>query len=280
MTQRRIPLTLRLMRFAFAVAGTIIPGIAGRYAYRLWFSTRRYPEPRRETAWRAQSIEKQIDHQSMPITIYEWGEGPTVLLLHGWNGRGTQLGAFADPLAEAGFRAVAIDFPAHGRTPGNQTNVFAITDAIMSVANTYKPIHAVISHSFGIFPTTLILRHGLSMRCVVCISPPDTVRWLMEGFSKTLRIPYSAQKVMHRLLERRFGHDVWDEVSALKNAAKLDIPALIIHDEHDHDVPIGRGKAVAAAWNGAQFIATKSLGHRRILRDAHVIAQTVKFISS
>ena len=52
-----------------------------------------------------------------------WGKGPTVLLAHGWESRGTHWGAFVPPLVEAGFRAVAVDAPAHGDSPGRRANV-------------------------------------------------------------------------------------------------------------------------------------------------------------
>src|SRR5690349_395790 len=53
-----------------------------------------------------------------------WGEGPPVLLVHGWAGRGTQLGEFVAPLVAAQRRVVALDAPAHGDSPGTQTNVW------------------------------------------------------------------------------------------------------------------------------------------------------------
>jgi len=37
-------------------------------------------------------------------------------MVHGWNGRGAQLGAFAPELVRVGFRVVTFDTPAHGRS--------------------------------------------------------------------------------------------------------------------------------------------------------------------
>jgi len=33
-----------------------------------------------------------------------WGKGPTVMLVHGWSGRGAQLGELVEPLVAAGDR--------------------------------------------------------------------------------------------------------------------------------------------------------------------------------
>jgi pimeloyl-ACP methyl ester carboxylesterase len=54
-----------------------------------------------------------------------WGEGPTVLLAHGWESRRTHWSAFVPALTAAGYRAVAIDAPAHGDSPGETSNMHA-----------------------------------------------------------------------------------------------------------------------------------------------------------
>jgi pimeloyl-ACP methyl ester carboxylesterase len=67
-------------------------------------------------------------------------------------------------------------------------------------------------------------------------------------------------------------------VSTLSNVRNLSIPALIIHDDRDRDIPWEDGMAVADAWPGAKFKLTHGLGHRRILRDAAVISAATEFI--
>ena len=64
------------------------------------------------------------------------------------------------------------------------------------------------------------------------------------------------------------------------NVRELNIPALVIHDEHDTDVPWHEGQSIAQAWNNARFIKTSQLGHRRILRDSSTIETAVDFIKS
>ncbi|MGZ5446135.1 MAG: alpha/beta hydrolase [Thermoanaerobaculia bacterium] len=45
---------------------------------------------------------------------WSWGEGPAVLLVHGWGGHAAQFQSFVEPLVRAGFRAIAFDAPSHG----------------------------------------------------------------------------------------------------------------------------------------------------------------------
>ena len=65
----------------------------------------------------------------------------------------------------------------------------------------------------------------------------------------------------------------------LNTVKQLNIPGLLIHDDHDVDIAWQEGHAVAQAWKNATFIRTSGLGHRRILRDATVVEAAVGFIN-
>jgi len=261
------------------MGGWLVPSIASHYAYHLWFRAPRFQSPGRELRWLQQAKESVIDHSGLPVTVYEWGEGPVVLLVHGWSGRGLQLGAIAIALSQCGFKAVAIDLPAHGKTPGTHTNAFAMAEAIDMVIRRYGELHAIVTHSYGVIPVTMLLRQGLSVNKVVCISPPNNANFLFERFTRAMRFPKALVKHLQQRIKRVFGDKVWDEISAEINVAGLTLPALIIHDENDIDVEYQRGEALAQAWPGASFYRTRGLGHRRILRDVATIERMCHFIT-
>lgn len=56
------------------------------------------------------------------------------------------------------------------------------------------------------------------------------------------------------------------------------IPALIVHDADDQDVPLEQGERVARAWSGAELVRTQGLGHARILRAPGVLERVVGFV--
>ena len=99
----RIPVALRLIRVLFALFGRLFPGLMGRWAYHLWFRTRRYPD------WAAgrralKTAEREaLSVNGVPVAVYRWGDGPLVLFVHGWSGRGTHVAAFIRPLQQAGY---------------------------------------------------------------------------------------------------------------------------------------------------------------------------------
>jgi pimeloyl-ACP methyl ester carboxylesterase len=57
------------------------------------------------------------------------------------------------------------------------------------------------------------------------------------------------------------------------------VPALIIHDRDDADVPWQQAELLAKAWPGARLLLTRGLGHMRILRNRDVIQTSVDFIA-
>jgi pimeloyl-ACP methyl ester carboxylesterase len=276
----RIPVAIQLLRFGIRSLSAISPSLAGRWVYHLWFATHRFAEPKRETHWREQAQQFTLPHAYGPLAIYSWGEGPTVLLVHGWNGRGTQLGGFAAPLVEAGYRALAFDAPGHGRTPGNCSTIFRIIDAVNVIANEFGPVKGIVTHSFGAMVIARALQTELITEKVVCINPAAQLDFLVDSFCETLGIASRTRKAFLQRLESHYGADIGKQISADENAASLSVPALIIHDVNDSEVPWQQGERLAHAWPGARYMQTRGLGHTRSLRDHKTIQAAVDFISA
>ena len=278
-TVATLPIGFRLLRTALKLSALVSTEFAGRWANKLWFRSRRYPQPAREQEWLASAQSQRLMHRDQPLAVQHWGTGPTVILVHGWHGRGAQLGAFAAPLVAAGVRVVAFDAPAHGLTPGHSTDLPEVSAALLTVAQAFPPLHGVIAHSFGTAVTLYAITQGLAPRRVVALSAPSNLEYLMESFGARLDLPAGVVAVHRRLLEERFGTDIWKRFSPREIARHLDIPALLVHDQEDHDVPYREGMALAQAWPGATHVQTQGLGHRRILRDPQVVARVVAFMA-
>jgi pimeloyl-ACP methyl ester carboxylesterase len=183
-----MPVGFWLLRLAIRLLSLVSPGLAARWVYRLWLQPIRFPEPQQEKDWRSTSQPLAVVHRGQRLAVDAWGTGPTVLMVHGWNGRGAQLGAFAQRRHQSGYRVVAFVMPAHGRSPGRATNLPEISDAIQEVARACGPVHAVIGHSFGVACTIFAVRQGLNVNRMVAISPPHNVRGLTQKFFTALDV--------------------------------------------------------------------------------------------
>ena len=267
-----------LLRATLGAIGAAAPRATSRLALSMFMRPRRKAVPRRERDWirGAEPLAFSVDGRR--VSGWSIGRGPTVLLVHGWGGRGSQLGAFVAPLLERGYRVVGYDGPGHGRSQGRRSSLPAHAAGVLAVGRAVGPVHAVIAHSFGTAATTLAVREGLRVERCAYVSPPASMRYFVDVFCDALGLPESVGDEMVWRIERRFGINFASvDGPAIARTTALP-PVLIAHDFEDLDVPFAHASKLAEAWPGAKLMATTGLGHRAILRDADVVQSLVRFV--
>lgn len=288
-TTVRSNLALEIARIGVHMAFGLGDSLGGAVAARLFTSPRRHPRPERERAVLATGhrfpVEVPLDSPrwrgaTRRLAAWRWGEGPTVLLVHGWQGRGSQLGAFVEPLVDAGMSVVTFDAPGHGDSDGRQLYLTDAADAIGAVAARVGPIHGIVAHSFGA-PAVLLAyhRHGVDAARNVFVAPNVLIDDAVFRFTQMLELGGRERAV----LEDRLATDTGIHPSglALDNlVGDRDAALLVLHDDGDRDVEPVHGRRLAATWPGAKLITTDGLGHRRILRDPAVIAGALTFVTA
>jgi pimeloyl-ACP methyl ester carboxylesterase len=273
----RAPARVLALRAVFTTVGSVAPGIAARWAETI-FCTPPRNEPRSgEEAFLASGRRFSVRNEGQALAAWEWGAGPTVLLMHGWGSRAGRFGPLTVALAEAGFRVVAFDAPAHGRSTGRFASLPEFARALRAVADAAGPVHGVVGHSLGGAAVTLALRDGLAAARVVLLASPADVTRFSTAFADHLRLPAGARAVMRRNLETRL-QTRWEDLHLPTIVRTLGAQALLVHDREDEDVPFVHAQEIAGAWPGARLVATAGLGHRGLLRDAGVVRETVAFL--
>jgi pimeloyl-ACP methyl ester carboxylesterase len=213
------------------------------------------------------------------LAAWDWGDGPTVLLVHGWNGAASQLSSFVPELVKRGFYVVAFDLPAHGASDGRRTHVVDMAETLAEVGARLGPVHAVIGHSLGATATGLAISRGLSVKRAVLLSPPAEPTLFARGFASQIGLPEERVSGMLGLIESKFGF-VPGALDLRRTAAGIrGSSALVMHDIGDREVPFDHGADIAEAWPGAKFVPLRGLGHRRLLRDSQVVEKAVDFIA-
>jgi pimeloyl-ACP methyl ester carboxylesterase len=264
---------LASIRLFFAVLGRLSPVLAGRVAAKLFARPRRHSRPARERELIARGARVELPDG---LHATAWGAGPSVLLVHGWEGRGAQLGALVDPLVAAGYRVVALDGPAHGDSPGTTTTGPEFARALVATRDAVGPLAAVVGHSFGGFTSLLAVSRGLTADRVVTIGSPASVPEVLRDFLRLIRLPERALPSMIRALEERVQAPMSSfEVESF--APHIGVPVLVVHDTEDREVPYADAPRLADRL-GARLLTTSGLGHRRILYAPEVVAAIVDFI--
>lgn len=277
MADRRPPLLIAIAA-ALRLLSRIWPRAASRVAVDLFRTPRRFRTPERERTLLADAEPFQIAAGvDTVIQAWSWGSGPLVILAHGWEGRGSQMAAFARPLVDAGFRVVTFDAPGHGASTGRRSSLPHFAWALRAVADAIAPPHAIIAHSLGCAAATLAMRDGLAVERVVFLSPPLSPEDYTRQFGEMLGLSKAVIAGLRARIEERFLRK-WDDYSLANSAPRMTAPLLVIHDREDDETPWSGGATLVELWPDARLMTTVGLGHRRILREQATIEAATHFL--
>ena len=274
---RSMPCAWAVVRTYFALASRLLPRLARRQAERLFTVPPRYAGRRTQPADARRECVSAGRH-----SLAVWQAGPpaarAVLLVHGWGGRGVQMGSFVAPLLARGYRVVWFDQPGHGESGRGAVALPDFVRALEALAATHGPFEAAIGHSVGAAALGVAMRRGLQLRRVVFISPPASISEYAHNFARLLGITPQIREAMRRRLEQRYGVR-FAEIDRIEELSHLRLPALFVHDSADAEVPFEHTLRLCERMPGARLIKTYGLGHYRLLRDHAVVRAGTDFIS-
>lgn len=237
--------------------------------------------PKRDLGWQFPALpglqRQALELPGGKLNYWRAGVGPTVLLVHGWEGTPLDLLGFAEALLRQGRSVVFIELPAHGGSSIPWTSVPHAAHALRRLGDALGPVEGVVAHSVGGALATLAMAQGLRAARVALISAPAQYRVYASGFARAMGLDEPTARGMVEHLMTQFGIDV-RRVSTPDAARRLDAPALIVHSSDDSVVSVSDGEAIAAAWQGARLQRVEGLGHRRILASTEVVSTVCHFL--
>ena len=264
--------TGRIVSAGMRLLDSVAPAAAQRLAFD-WFG-----RPRRRVGRPAIGAHRfRLTGDGPELAVWDWGDGPTVLLVHGWNGNAAQLAGLVPPLLRAGYYVAAPDLPAHGASAGTHTNVRAMADALLRLGRRVGPVHAVIAHSLGAAASVIALAEGLGASRAVLIAPPADLPRYARQFARAVGLsPRSTSGLVTRLAVALGGRESFD---LLRLAPSQTARTLVLHDPADREVPLADAQGLARAWPGARLEMLEGAGHTRALRHPDVISRAVGFVT-
>ncbi len=141
---------LPIIRAGNRALSALAPRLAALRAERMFLTPPRARRPAGERALIASAQARTVPiGDGSHVETWTWGSGPRVLLVHGWGGRGAQLGAFVEPLVARGFSVVAFDAPGHGASEAGLVTIPQMVAAVGAVAAHHGPLGGLIAHSVG-----------------------------------------------------------------------------------------------------------------------------------
>lgn len=227
-----------------------------------------------------------VAFEGRTLVTYTWGSGPGVLLGHGWGSRASHMGLIARGIARAGFRVVAFDGPAHGRSRSYGgsplSNGFEFARALHGMENTAGPFEAVVGHSISAAAAAwasaamgALERYRLRTGTLVLVSAPSGINEMMEHWCRKRGLDWHELK---RALDREFACDT-DTYSLAAALAATRARVLVIHDEDDEEAAVAGTVAAAKAAPGTSLVLTRGLGHGRILGAREPLRAMLAFLA-
>lgn len=213
------------------------------------------------------------------IQTYHWpGEGPSVLLLHGWESNVFRWRNLIGYLQEAQFNIYAFDAPGHGYSSGDKLYAPLYADVARQVIEAYKPEH-VIAHSMGGMAILYdhYVRPESELDKIVTIGSPCDFKEIMDQYQQTLRFNQRAYTAMDNYLKSWLGLHV-DEFSSAIFVENNTKKGLLLHDVDDRQINVEASRKVHRHWKSSQLIETKGLGHS--MHQEGVNQQIISFLQN
>lgn len=273
------------LRIAFGVGERVSPSIAARYAAKLWFRVPSAPTAARRHRGVAPESTILIPCRGQQLPVHSWGQGPAVMLIHGWSGWWQQYSVHVEPLTRAGFRVLTWDAPSHGSSPHGRygprhSAIPDFMDAFEAAVDHFGEPAGVVSHSGGAMAVALSIIDGTPAGKTAFVAPSVSPRALMKLFQG--RLGWGRRTLARMLREVETRHNAsFDDFEVIDRLASTDHrlpPALVIHDVGDTDAPYEGGDALASAWPGATLVRTTGLGHHKVLWSPRTVDRIVEFL--
>ncbi|MBN8921939.1 MAG: alpha/beta hydrolase [Rhodanobacter sp. 68-29] len=273
-------LRLGALRAGFVLGGRLAPKQTADRAAQL-FATPFASSRRRALAAQGDAGMRREDLQAGGETIatYVWGDPaaqPYALMAHGWSSFGLRFLPWVEGLRAQGYAVVAFDQPGHGRSSGKLCTLPEFTATLRAVGRHYGEAALAVGHSLGGAALALAQDEDWHARRLVLVAPAADMADAASRYFRLVRVGEHLRQAFYDWLLRRTGVRV-EQLEVHRRLPALGLPALIVHDLEDPDVPWSEGERYARYWPGARLLSTQGLGHRRVLSEPAVIAASLAF---
>jgi pimeloyl-ACP methyl ester carboxylesterase len=237
----------------------------------------------------------RVEWKGQPIQIRELGQGPTVVLLHGYPLDGAMWSGVARTLSSR-FRVLKPDLPGRGENPAPPDGTIdGYADFLQAILAEIPPPAGLAGFSMGGYVSLALMKRGpAAVRALALVDTRAgaddeagraaretsiaTVRSggaaaIADGMIGKLLAPASAQNPslverLRRIIVRQKPETIASDLMAMRDRpdstaslARIGVPAIVLAGDQDVISPPAEGQAMADAIPGARFVAIPASGH-------------------
>lgn len=272
---------LKSIRLFIILTDKISKRLTAKLLVNLFFKPKRHKHPQKELPFLDSAEKLTFVHNSIDVKGYKWGEqsNKRVLLVHGWEGRATQMHQFITPLLDQNYEVFSFDGIAHGFTSGKTTNMPEMSFLLKHMMNTYKIDH-IIAHSFGGMSSTFAIKSGaIKPKTVSFVGSPYDINYILSSFLSMFSLNGKYEDALIKHVEKRVNL-TYDKFQFDTYEKTTETELLLIHDKDDREVLFTEMEKFIPMWETVEQVVTSGLGHRRILKDEKIINRILSFIKN
>ena len=207
-----------------------------------------------------------------------WGDGPPVLLAHGFEGRYSQFAKVIEATRNSGFKLVGLEMPGHGRSHALRADPLSFSNAIQAACSEFGAFHTMIGHSQGANAVLHASVKGVVSSRIVLLAPLVSVESHLRRACALVKLSAEGTELFLRKITELVGVPPSDFEGHVMGST-LNMRTLIVHDCRDKEVPISEAETLANEMSLARLHISDGLGHRRLLADLDTVNQVVSLMN-
>ncbi len=255
-------LAIRAVGASINTVALFSPRQAGKIALDLFSKPRARKHKEHDPDLLAEARQETVEVNGHSVRFFHWsGDGPRVLLAHGWESNASRWEALVRALQRQGYDIVAPDAPSHGLSGGETFNVAIYADALRELMTSLQP-QTLIGHSAGGMAAVFLLYNHpeLTPQNLILLAVPSELDLLMDRFRRMVGMNKTVFNGMMEVFHNRYGWKMAD-FSISRFIRDVPVSGLLVQDENDPIAPLEEGLSIHQNWENARLAITQGLGH-------------------
>ena len=209
------------------------------------------------------------------------GNGPPVLIVHGYSGRAAQMLPIADMVVSNGYEAILFDAGGHGASRPEKIGFFTFINDVRDIAEYLNiPFHMMIGHSAG----ALAMMRSRELYDVwadkyAVIAAPFYPYVPLNSLRAAGATDPSIDHVKSALSDQ-FRTDWASLMAGRAFSPEADKSMLAIYDLDDPKVQHTDAECILSVWHGTQIVKTIGQGHNKILKSPETLSAISHFLQN
>lgn len=273
-----------LVKAYFQIIGHLFPSIAGKTAFKMFTRPLKRARHRKSDEVLERAKISDFLYGGQMLKVYEWGTGDKVILLvHGWESRGTAMRNFVGPFLRRGYKIVTFDGPAHGDSGGKEALLTQFGGAVKAILNRLGKVEGIIAHSFGGAASSYALEslgNQYNLKYLALVGVPSRMLTGINGIVRAFNVPNVVKRNMIKRLENA-NQIAINEADILHSSKSMNVnQVLILHDKKDEIVPYAEAERIASNLPNSKLVYTEGYGHYKILKNPDVVSRIINFFET